>query len=111
MAKAAPDLPPTMRLLTEKQMAQLLGLHPQVMRRCRREGVLFASIPHPPFIRMGRNIRYSPVATLRHIQQYADEGASQVQELLNVAFPPTPDELGAVERLFATTEKGKLPDS
>ena len=100
MAKAAPDLPATMRLLTEKQMAQLLSLHPQVMRRCRREGVLFASIPHPPYIKFGRHIRYSPVATLRHMQKYADEGSEQVRELLNVAYPSTEGELAAVERLF-----------
>jgi len=84
-------IPATQRLLTEKQAAQFIGVNLEVMRRSRREGVLFSCIPHPPHLRFGRSIRYSPVAILKHLEEYADEGGAQINQFLDVAYSSYPE--------------------
>ncbi|MGM0988501.1 MAG: helix-turn-helix domain-containing protein [Pseudomonadota bacterium] len=45
------------RVLTEREAADFLGLQPATLRQSRWTGQL-AGVKAPPFIRMGRNIRY-----------------------------------------------------
>lgn len=45
-------VPPRATYLTTKDAARVLGLHPDTLRRIRREG------GGPPFLRIGRAVRY-----------------------------------------------------
>lgn len=60
--------------LTTKDAARVLGLHPDTLRRLRREG------GGPPFVRIGRAIRYrldvvDAWAAARTFKSTADEAA------------------------------------
>lgn len=66
--------------LTTKDAARVLGLHPDTLRRMRREG------GGPPFVRIGRAIRYrldvvDAWAAARTFKSTADEAARPVEQL------------------------------
>lgn len=69
--------PATPAWLTPKQAAALLVIHPDTLRRYRREG------SGPPFARFGRVVRYQLAAVEAWLQQRtatstADEAARQM---------------------------------
>lgn len=59
-------------LLTDKQLAERLGIHPFTPAnwRARREG--------PPFIRLGRLVRYSPAAVEEWLRSRTQAPAANV---------------------------------
>ena len=46
------------RALTEKEAAYYIGQSPHTLRKARCEGQRVNHTPTPPFIRLGRSIRY-----------------------------------------------------
>lgn len=66
--------------LTTRGAAKLLGLHPDTLRRLRREG------GGPPFVRIGRAVRYrldvvDAWAAARTFKSTTDEAARPVEQL------------------------------
>jgi predicted DNA-binding transcriptional regulator AlpA len=56
-----PDSPIVPAVLTEAQAAEYLGLSRATLRRSRMQGSRDKHCPTPPFVRLGRAIRYRKV--------------------------------------------------
>ena len=68
---------PLKRALTEKEAAQYVGQSHHTLRKARCEGQLPNHTPTPPFIRLGRSVRY-----LREdLDSFLDEQAAMTREV------------------------------
>lgn len=62
---------------TELEAAEYLGLHPTTLRKARMEGHRTKRCPAPPFVRLGRAIRYLRVDLDKFLNQHRVDTSSQ----------------------------------
>lgn len=58
--------------LNNNDAADLLGVSPGTMRLSRHTGEIFKNVPAPPFMKMGRAIRYRRETLVNWVNQWSE---------------------------------------
>jgi predicted DNA-binding transcriptional regulator AlpA len=58
------------KYLTEKEVAKIIGMSMSYLSHRRSNGKLKGQIPGPPFLRIGRNIRYAENDLKKWMEQF-----------------------------------------
>ena len=64
------------RMLTEQQAAEYIGMSRSFLRKSRMDGNRSGHTPGPPFVKIGRSVRYLPADVLAWIEAHRHDPKS-----------------------------------